>query len=166
MAVRLAVVPKVAQRLRIAVGRGLLAFLCFLSRPLLLLAPGGPDVLLDAGQGQPGGFHAGGQVEDVGGVVVAVAEHLAHQARLLLLGNLRWALQIFVALEGVYIRPHGLAVQAAEALLDRGGFGVKAVTCDLAGAAHGANRATTDSVGSVLFRKQGRPGVTRDGEMW
>ena len=102
---------------------------------------------LHGGQGQQSGFHAGGQVEDVGGVEVAVAEHLAQQARVLLLGHLRWALQILVALQGVDSRPHGLAVQAADALPDLGGFGVKAVAGDLARAAHGAAPATGLHIG-------------------
>src|SRR3989442_2970440 len=96
------------------------------------------DVRLDGGQGQQGDSHAGGQVEDAVGLEVAVAEHRAYQVRLLLLGHLRWALQILVALEGVYLRPHGLAVQAADTLPDLGGFGVKTVAYDLAEAAHGA----------------------------
>ena len=103
-------------------GRRLLAFLSFRRRSLVLLMPGGLDVRLDGGQGQQGGFDAGGQGEDVVGVEIAIAEHLAQQTRLLLRRHLRWALQILVALQGVYLRPHGLAVQAADTLPDLGGL--------------------------------------------
>ncbi|MGE3537386.1 MAG: hypothetical protein AB7N91_08105 [Candidatus Tectimicrobiota bacterium] len=119
-------------------GLRFLALLGFLSRRVLLLAPGGPEVFLDGGQGQQGVFHADREVEDVVGVEVALQQHLAQQARLLLLGPLLWPLQVLIALEGVYIGPHGLAVQAAAALPDLGGFGVKTVAGGLARAAHGA----------------------------
>jgi hypothetical protein len=102
---------------------------------------------LDGGEGQQSRFHTGGHVQNVVGVKITVEQHLAQQARLLLLRHRSWALQVRVALERVYSRPDGLAVQAAEALPDLGGFSVKALAHDLAGAAHRAAPATGVYIG-------------------
>jgi hypothetical protein len=54
------------------VGCGLLTFLGFLSRSLLLLLPGGLEMLLDGGQSQQGRFYTDGQVQNVVGVKITV----------------------------------------------------------------------------------------------